>query len=76
MKSEGIKASIHSETIQLDQLIKWLGISETGGQARILIDNGEVILNGKIVLERRKKIIPGDVVIINGTEYLIIVEDE
>ena len=76
MKSEISNAAIHSKMIQLDQLIKWLGLSDTGGQARILIDNGRVMVNGKIVLERRKKIVPGDVVTIDGNEYLIIAEDE
>ncbi len=76
MKSEISNATIHSKMIQLDQLIKWLGLSDTGGQARILIDNGRVMVNGKIVLERRKKIVPGDVVTIDRNEYLIIAEDE
>ena len=76
MKSEISNATIHSKMIQLDQLIKWLGLSDTGGQARILIDNGRVMVNGKIVLERRKKIVPGDVLTIDRNEYLIIAEDE
>ena len=46
---------IYSDYIQLDQLIKWLGLSETGGQARWLIDEGQVHVNGKISHERRKK---------------------
>ena len=49
-------AEISTEWIQLDQLIKWLGITETGGQARFLIDDGQVAVNGVIVRERRKKI--------------------
>ena len=76
MKREVSNAIIHSKMIQLDQLIKWLGLSDTGGQARILIDNGRVMVNGQIVFERRKKIVPGDVVTIEGTEYLIIAEEE
>ena len=69
------KAVINTDTIQLDQLIKWLGLSETGGQARILIDQGKVSVNGIIVKERRKKIFPGNIVSIDGKDYLIIVED-
>ena len=76
MKRERILAGIHSEMIQLDQLIKWLGLSETGGQARMFIDEGKVSVNGKVIFERRKKIIPGDIVIIDGNEYQIIVEDK
>jgi ribosome-associated protein len=76
MKSERINAEIHSEKIQLDQLIKWLGLSETGGQARTLIDEGKVKVNGNTVFERRKKIVPGDIVLICGNEYLVVSEDE
>ena len=65
-------AEISTEWIQLDQLIKWLGITETGGQARFLVDEGQVAVNGAIVFERRKKIVPGDLVCIEGVEYLVV----
>ena len=65
-------AGISTEWIQLDQLIKWLGITETGGQARFLIDDGQVAVNGVIVRERRKKISPGDLVCIDGVEYSVV----
>ena len=65
------KAAIVSEFIQADQLIKWLGLSETGGQARWLIDEGKVSVNGQVIHERRKKIYPGDIVLIEGQGYRI-----
>ena len=65
------KTVIASEFIQADQLIKWLGLSETGGQARWLIDEGKVSVNGHVIHERRKKIYPGDVVLIEGQAYRI-----
>ena len=65
------KALISTEYIQLDQLIKWLGLSETGGRARWFVAVGEVTVNGNVALERRKKIYPGDIVGIEGEEYLI-----
>ena len=69
-------AEISTESIQLDQFIKWLGISETGGQARFLVDEGSVSVNGVRVKERRKKLFPGDCVVIEGTEYLVKQVDE
>ena len=69
-------AEITTESIQLDQFIKWLGITETGGQARFLVDDGNVSVNGVRVTERRKKLLPGDCVVIEGTEYLIKQVDE
>ena len=65
-------AEISTEWIQLDQLIKWLGITETGGQARFLIDDGQVAVNGVIVRERRKKIFPGALVCIDGVESSVV----
>jgi ribosome-associated protein len=54
--------SIHSKTINLDQLLKWAGIVDTGGQVKILIDAGNILVNNKIATERRKKINSGDVI--------------
>jgi ribosome-associated protein len=58
---------IHSAHINLDQLLKWAGIVETGGQVKLMIDEKLIIVNGMIVFERRKKIMPGDIVEIKGT---------
>ena len=69
-------AEITTESIQLDQFIKWIGISETGGQARFLVDEGNVSVNGVRVTERRKRLFPGDCVVIDGTEYLVKQADE
>ncbi|NMC32348.1 MAG: RNA-binding S4 domain-containing protein [Veillonellaceae bacterium] len=65
-------AEITTEFIQLDQLLKWLGITETGGQARFLVDEGRVTVNGVVVYERRKKIVPGDLVCVDAQEYLVV----
>lgn len=48
--------------IKLEQLIKFSGIAETGGHAKILIEDGEVKLNGEICTMRGKKIYENDVV--------------
>jgi len=53
---------ISTQTIQLDQLLKWAGIADTGGQVRLFIDDGLITLNGVKVHERRKKIKPGDII--------------
>ena len=67
---------IATEFIQLDQLLKWIGMTETGGQARFLIDEGNVKVNGVISNIRRKKIFPGDRVKIGNQEYLVVRENE
>ena len=49
--------------IELNKLLKVLGLVETGGEANIRIDNREVIVNGAVEKQRRKKLRPGDVVL-------------
>lgn len=54
--------NISTPTIQLDQLLKWAGIAESGGQVKLFIEDGLILLNGTKVYERRKKIHPGDII--------------
>lgn len=56
------KIVIDTEFIKLDNLLKLGGASQTGGQAKVMVQNGEVKLNGEICLMRNKKIRSGDVV--------------
>lgn len=74
MKTEMV--DISTDFIQLDQLLKWIGVTDTGGQARFLIDEGNVKVNGVVSNIRRKKIFPGDRVRIGNQEYLVVRENE
>lgn len=51
---------IKTESIKLDQLLKFSGLASTGGHAKALIDDGEVRVNGEVVLHRAHKVWPGD----------------
>lgn len=51
---------IDTEFIKLQDLLKFAGLVETGGQAKILIQDGYVTVNGKICTMRGKKIRNGD----------------
>lgn len=53
---------ISTPVINLDQLLKWAGIVETGGQVRLFIDDGLISVNSIKIHERRKKIHPGDII--------------
>ncbi len=46
--------------IQLNQLLKLLGLVESGGEANVRIDGGEVVVNGKLEHRRRNKLKAGD----------------
>jgi ribosome-associated protein len=48
--------------LRLDQFLKLCGVAETGGQAKQLIQGGEVTLNGEIETRRRKKLSIDDVI--------------
>lgn len=58
--------AIHTDTIQLDQFLKWAGVAESGGQVKEMVSEGMVSVNGITVSERRKKLQPGDVVTVKG----------
>ena len=53
---------ISSEFIKLDQLLKFSNLVENGADAKYLVVNGYVKLNGEVELRRGKKIYDGDVV--------------
>lgn len=50
----------------LDQFLKLRGAVGTGGEAKLMIQSGEVKLNGQVETRRRKKLQIGDVVEIGG----------
>ena len=51
---------IETEFIRLQDLIKFSGMTETGGQAKYLIQEGYVLVNGEVCTMRGKKLIEGD----------------
>ena len=60
------KIEINTDEIQLDQLLKWAAIVNSGGQVKFMIEDEIIKLNGVIVTARRKKIKPGDIIEIDG----------
>jgi len=59
-----MKIKIETNFIKLDSLLKISGETETGGQAKILIQSGKILVNGVICTMRGKKIQLGDIVTI------------
>ncbi|MBQ8134831.1 MAG: RNA-binding S4 domain-containing protein [Clostridia bacterium] len=60
MSIEKIKIKETEEYIRLDNFLKISGSVETGGHAKIVIQNGEVSVNGEICTMRGKKLHRGD----------------
>lgn len=62
---------LRDEFIKLGQAIKAAGLVESGVEAKIVIQNGEVKVNGKVETQRGKKLFGGEVVEYNGSSILI-----
>lgn len=56
------KIRINTEYIKLDQFLKWVGAAESGSFAKMMVENGDVFVNGQVTLQRGKKLRIGDVV--------------
>lgn len=67
--------AIITEFITMDKLLKFSGVADTGGQAFLMVEDGIVKLNGKLVTEKRKKVFPGDVVNIEDQIELTITKE-
>ena len=52
--------TINTEYIRLDALLKLSSLAETGGHAKSMIQNGEVLVNGEVCTQRGKKMRQGD----------------
>ena len=62
---------IHTEYIKLDSLLKLAGLVETGGEAKLLIQGGQVQVNGEVCTMRGKKLRAGDTVTLDGRTVAI-----
>jgi ribosome-associated protein len=57
--------------IKLDQFLKLVGAAQTGGQAKILIQEGEVLVNGEVETRRGRKLLAGDQVTLAQMNYTV-----
>lgn len=57
--------------IKLDQFLKWQGIAQTGGEAKIIIKEGNVIVNDSSETRRGRKLRTGDFVTVDGRKYRV-----
>ena len=68
------ESSPDSPTIKLDQFLKLAGLASTGGQAKFLIQEGEVEVNGKTETRRGRKLVEGDCVTLDGQNIYVTLE--
>jgi len=67
---------IKTDTIQLDQLLKWARIVSSGAEAKIMIQSGLVSLNGVKETRRAKRVVPGDEVTVEGYGTIRVAAEE
>jgi len=57
--------------LTLDQFLKQIGVVGSGGQAKVLIQAGEILLNGIVETRRGKKLAPEDIVSLDGENFRV-----
>jgi ribosome-associated protein len=67
------EVEIRGDTIRLGQLLKLSGLADSGGEARALLDEGAVTVNGEVESRRGRQLHGGDVVAI-GDEAVRVAE--
>jgi S4 domain protein len=60
--------AIHTDTIQLDQFLKLGGAVASGGEVKALLAEGMILRNDVPETARRRKLVPGDVITIDGND--------
>ena len=69
---ESHEIQIHTEFIRLQDLLKFAGAVETGGDAKLIIQEGRVSVNGEVCTMRGKKLRPGDRAAVDGELELVV----
>jgi ribosome-associated protein len=70
-ESSNIIAELESEFVELYKILKFEGLSESGGMAKQAIAEGQVSVNGQIETRKRKKIFAGDKIEFSGQSIAI-----
>ena len=60
--------------IKLDSFLKWQNLIDTGGQAKLVIQDGLVRVNGKVETRRGRKLVNGDKVTYGGRTVVVKLE--
>ncbi len=65
------EVEINSEPVELYKILKFEGMVSSGGEAKSVIASGQVLLNGNIETQKRKKIVSGDIIEFNNEQISI-----
>ena len=70
-KDNTVPVEITTEYIKLQDAMKLANEASTGGEAKLMIQEGQILVNGEICLMRGKKLRPGDRFVCQGQAYQI-----
>lgn len=65
------RITIRTGTIELGAFVKWAQAAVTGGEAKQLIQDGRVRVNGEVERRRGRQLHPGDRVAVKGQTFLV-----
>ena len=71
-KSPNIIAELEAEFVELYKILKFEGLTDSGGMAKRVIEDGQVSVNGEIETRKRKKISAGDKIEFSGKSIEVI----
>jgi ribosome-associated protein len=66
-----ISFALATEYIKLDSLLKGANLVGSGGEAKIIISEGQVRVNNEVEIRRGRKLYPGDRVLLDGYEITV-----
>jgi ribosome-associated protein len=74
MGNNGVEVvTVRNTPIELCQLLKFAGLADSGGAAKVVIGEGEVSVNGEVETRKRRKMVAGDRVALGGREFVVAV---
>lgn len=64
------KVALNKEPVELFKLIKFEGLAQSGGEAKKMIEQEMVYVNGEIETRKRKKIVAGDIIKVGDDHFI------
>lgn len=68
------EVEITKEPVELYKILKFEGLVSSGGEAKTVINHGQVLVNGVTETRKRKKIVSGDVIEFNSMKYKVLLK--
>lgn len=59
---------LNKEPVELYKILKFEGLAASGGEAKLVIEQGMVMVNGQQEMRKRRKLVAGDIVVFDGQQ--------